>query len=50
MKQNVNKSELITKTKGAVWKLKLDVNSLISEESHQKKAELKLWKIKVILN
>lgn len=46
MKQNVNKSELITKTKGPVWKIKIGVHALISE----RETESKPWEVKVILN
>ena len=50
MKQNVNKSGLITKIKEPVWKIKVGVHSPISDENKNRKSEAKLWKIKVILN
>jgi hypothetical protein len=50
MKQNVNKSESITKQKGSVWKLKVEILSPILDRSGNGEIETKLWKIKVILN
>lgn len=50
MKQNVNKSGLITKTESPVWKIKVGFNSPIPDKTQSKETERKLWKIKVILN
>ena len=50
MRQNVKKGGLIMKMKNPTWKVKVGVQTLAFDNSQNRKAETKLWKIKVILN
>lgn len=50
MKQNVNKSEIITKMKNPVWKAKLGIYPPVLAYSQKPGKKTKPWKIKVILN
>lgn len=50
MNQNVNRGGSATKKKGPVWKVKVQIYSVIPEGLTDKKVQLKFWKIKEILN
>ena len=50
MNQSVNRGNSIVKMKSSVWEIKVGVYSPVSINQLRKKAETKLWEIKVILN
>lgn len=50
MKQNFNKGKLGLKDRGPVWKVKIGIQSSISENSIKTFEKRKKWKFNVILN
>jgi len=50
MGQRFNKSRTITKTKGPVWSIKVEVCPALTDSSNILVTKVKHWKIKEILN